>query len=95
MSRKASSHRKRALLRKKTRRSTHKQRPSLQKGASQKGASQKGGGSTALPDGHDYSVTAKVPSGQLDDPDSIFTQIPKELYFSLKGAKADEVDPPP
>lgn len=90
MSRKASSRRKRVLLRstflrKKTRRSTHKQRPS----------SQEGGGSTALPDGHHYSVTAKVPSGQLDDPDSIFTQIPKELYFSLKGAKADEVDPSP
>jgi hypothetical protein len=91
MSRKASLRRKRTFLRKKTRRSTHKQRPSSQKGASQKG----GNGSTALPDGHDYSVTAKVPSGQLDDPDSIFTQIPKELYFSLKGAKADEVDPSP
>jgi len=85
MSRKTSLRRKRLSLRKKTRRSTPKQ----------KGASQKGGGSTALPDGHDYSVTAKVPSGKLDDPDSIFTQIPKELYFSLKGAEADKVDPSP
>jgi hypothetical protein len=81
MIKKTSLRRKHLSLRKKTRRSTPKQ---------------KGGyGSTALPDGHHYSVTAKVPSGQLDDPDSIFTQIPKALYFSLKGAKADEVDPSP
>jgi hypothetical protein len=51
-----------------------------------------GDGSTALLAG-DYPVTAKLPSGEIGDPDSIPTVIPKELYDSLRGAADDEVPP--
>ena len=54
---------------------------------------QKGGdGSTALLDG-DYPVTAKLPSGEIGDPDSIPTVVPKELYETLTGAADDEAPP--
>lgn len=58
-----------------------------------KSRKQRGGdGSTALLAG-DYPVTAKLPSGEIGDPDSIPTVIPKELYDSLRGAAEDEAPP--
>ena len=61
---------------------------------SQRQCKQRGGaGSTELPSGYDYPVTAKLPSGEIGDPDSIPTVIPKSFYEALRGADADEAPP--